>query len=48
MERIHALIADGSINEPALCKYLKISGIGAISRTQAAEAIKAKTGEIIE
>lgn len=48
MERIHALIADGSINEPALCKYLRISGIGAISRTQAYEAIKAKTGEIIE
>lgn len=48
MERIQALIADGTINEPALCKYLKISEIRAISRTQARDVIKAKTGEIIE
>lgn len=48
MERIQALIADGTINEPALCKYLKISDIGHISRSQAMSAIKTKTGEIIE
>ena len=48
MERIKELIADGTINEPALCKYLRISEIGAITRAQAKEAIKAKTGEIIE
>lgn len=48
MERIKALIAEGTINEPALCKYLKISDISAISYTQAMNAIKTKTGEIIE
>lgn len=48
MERIQALIDDGAINEPALCKYLRIKDIGAISRTQARDAIKAKTGEVIE
>lgn len=48
MERIQALIADGTINEPALCKYLKISELRAISRTQARDVIKAKTGEITE
>ena len=46
--RIQALIADGTINEPALCKYLKISDIDGITRTQAFEVIKAKTGEVIE
>lgn len=48
MERIQELIEDGTINEPALCKYLKIKGIEGISRTQARDAIKAKTGEVIE
>lgn len=46
--RILELIADGTINEPALCKYLKISEIGRISRVDAMNVIKAKTGEIIE
>ena len=48
MERIRALISDGVINEPALCKYLKISDISGISRTQARDAIERKTGEVIE
>jgi hypothetical protein len=48
MERIRALISDGVINEPALCKYLRISDISGISRTQARDAIERKTGEVIE
>lgn len=48
MKRIQELVADGEINEPALCKYLKISDISGISRTQARDAIQKKTGEVIE
>lgn len=48
MKRIKELIAAGAINEQALCKYLKISDIDSISRTQAREAIQKKTGEVIE
>ena len=47
-ERIRALIADGTINEPAFLKYLKIDSLDGISRKDAADAIKAKTGEIVE
>lgn len=47
-KRIRELIADGTINEPALCKYLKISDIDGISRAQAMNAIKTKTGEVLE
>ena len=47
-ERIRALIADGMINEPALCKYLRIKELEAISRTDAQKVIQSKTGEVIE
>lgn len=47
-KRIRELIAEGSINEPALCKYLRIDDIEHISREQAKNAIMTKTGEVIE
>lgn len=46
--RIADLIADGVINEAGMCKFLKISDLSAISRADALNVIKAKTGEIIE
>lgn len=47
-KRIRELIDDGTINEQALCKYLRIGDINGISRAQAINAIKTKTGEVLE
>lgn len=47
-QRIRALIAEGNINESALCKYLKIGDIDGISHADAVNVIKQKTGEVVE
>lgn len=46
--RIEAMIADGTINEPALLKYLKISDLEALTHADALNVIRAKTGEVVE
>lgn len=46
--RIRALIDEGQVNEPALCKYLRIASIEAISKADALKVIKSKTGEVVE
>jgi len=46
--RIRALIADGQVNEPALCKYLRIAELEAISKADARKVIQSKTGEVVE
>lgn len=48
IERLQALIADGTINESAFLKHCRISRIEDVSRDQARAAIQAKTGEVVE
>lgn len=47
-KRIRELVDGGVINLPALCKYLGINDLEGISRTDAQNVIRAKTGEVIE
>lgn len=48
LARLHELIADGSINEPAMLKYYGVSAIDYLSRKDARAIIIQKTGEVIE
>lgn len=48
ISRLQALISEGVINEPSLLKYFKIGALQDISKDQALQTIKSKTGEIVE
>lgn len=48
IERLRALISDGTINESAFLKYCKAKSLEDVSSAQASNAIKQKTGEVIE
>lgn len=47
IRRIHELADDGQINMPGLFSFYKIGDLTDLSRKQAADLIRAKTGEVI-
>ena len=48
ISRLRELIEDGTINEASFLKYCKIDRLEDVSKAQAKQAIKSKTGEIVE
>lgn len=48
IRRIHELADDGQINMSGLFRYYKIGDLSDLTRKQAADMIRAKTGEVVE
>ena len=48
IRRIHELAEDGQINMSGLFRYYKIGDLSDLTKKQAADMIRAKTGEVVE